>query len=320
MTLRRRLAALMIPVVLLAGCTGRGGPTPTPTATTSSAGLAAGRSAQNLRVGGLDRTYRVYRPASLPAGAAVPLVIVLHGAVGNGQQAEQSYGWDAEADRGGFVAAFPDGVGRTWNASPECCGQAARDHVDDVGFVKQLVATLSGQVRIDPRRVFVTGISNGALLAYRLACDTTIFAAIGPVSGTMINSCPHPAPISIIHIHGTADQTIPYAGGPGRRDNGGTGRLPVKIDGPAVPDLVARWRTIDSCPAPAQTTAGAVTTSIAHCPAGRAVELITVAGAGHQWPGSPGPGPIASRLFHLDPPSTALNATDTIWRFFSALR
>ena len=237
MTLHRRLAILMIPVVLLAGCTGS--PSPAPTAT-SSAGPAHGSSAHTLKVGALDRTYRVYRPASLPAGTAAPLVIVLHGAVGSGQQAEQTYGWDAEADRGGFVAAFPDGVGRTWNASPDCCGQAARDQVDDVGFIKQLVATLGSQMRIDPRRVYATGISNGALLAYRLACDTTIFAAIGPVSGTMINPCPHPAPISIIHIHGTADQTIPYAGGPGRRDNGGTGRLPVKIDGPAVPDLIAQ--------------------------------------------------------------------------------
>ena len=326
MTLHRRLAALLIPIVLLAGCTGHDNPAPTPTSPTSSAsaappstGLAAGRSAHSMKVGTLDRTYRVYRPASLPAGA-VPLVIVLHGAVGTGQQAEQSYGWDAEADKGGFVAVFPDGVGRTWDASPDCCGKAALDKVDDVGFIEQLASTLDTQVRIDSHRVYATGISNGALLAYRLACDTTIFAAIAPVSGTMINPCPHPSPISIIHIHGTADHTIPYAGGPGRRDNGGTGRLPVKIDGPAVPALIAQWRRTDSCPAPAQTTAGSVTTSIAHCPDGRAVELITIAGAGHQWPGSPGPGPIASRLLHLDPPSTALNATDTIWQFFSALR
>jgi polyhydroxybutyrate depolymerase len=315
MTLHRRLAALLAPLVLVGGCTDGGLPAPVPTA---PAGLPAGSSAHTLRVGGLDRTYRVYRPAALPAGAPVPLVIVLHGAVGTGQQAEQAYGWDAEADRGGFVVAFPDGVGRTWNASPDCCGQAARDQVDDVGFMERLVSTLDGRTPIEPRRVYVTGISNGALLAYRLACDSTLFAAIGPVAGTMINPCPGPAPISVIHIHGKTDRTIPYGGGPGRRDNGGTGRLPVKIDGPAVPDLLARWRAVDSCPAPAETTVGPVTTSTAQCPDGRAVELIAVAGAGHQWPGSAAPGPIAARLLHLDAPSTALNATGTIWRFFAA--
>jgi len=312
---RVRLAVPLVVVLLAAGCTGRGGPAPV---RPSPAGIAAGHSQHDLRLGGLDRTYRVYRPAGLGAGP-VPLVIVLHGAVGTGAQAEQSYGWDGEADRGGFVAAFPDGVGRTWNASPDCCGKAAADQVDDVGFVEGLVAAVSAGAPIDPRRVFVTGISNGALLAYRLACSSAMFAAIAPVSGTMINSCPAPHPISILHLHGTADRTIPYGGGPGRRDNGGTGRLPVKIDGPAVPALLAQWRGTDSCPAPSVSTAGPVTTSVARCPAGRVVELITIAGAGHQWPGSPGPGPTASRLLHLDPPSTALNATDTIWHFFSTL-
>jgi polyhydroxybutyrate depolymerase len=302
MPLRRLAIPLVVLVLVVAGCTGRDG------------SLPVGRSHHELS----GRTYGVYRPASLPSGPA-PLVIVLHGAVGTGAQAEQSYGWDAEADRGGFVAAFPDGVGRTWDASPDCCGKAAADHVDDVGFLTRLVTAVSALVPVDPRRVFLTGISNGALMAYRVACSTQVFAAIAPVSGTMINACPSPHPISILHIHGTADRTIPYDGGPGRRDNGGTGRLPVKIDGPAVPDLIARWRTVDGCPAPVVSKAGPVTTSVAHCPSGRVVELITIAGAGHQWPGSPGPGPLASQLLHLDPPSDALNATDTIWRFFEEL-
>jgi polyhydroxybutyrate depolymerase len=311
--MRSPLPAVLAVLLLALGACGGGRPAPTPTGTPSA--LPSGRSAHTIRVGDRDRTYLTYRPVSLTAAAAAPLVVVLHGAVGTGQQAEKDYGWDAEADLGGFVVAYPDGVNRTWNASPDCCGVAARDQVDDVGFIEALVAA----VHPDPARVFVTGISNGALLTYRLACETTLFAAIGPVAGTMINPCPHPAPVSVIHVHGTADKSIPYGGGPGKRDNGGAGqRLPVKIDGPSVPDLIATWRGVDSCAAPAVATAGVVTTSVAACPQGRAVELITVAGAGHQWPGSAGPGPLASRLLQLDPPSTALNATDTIWRFFAA--
>lgn len=168
----------------------------------------------------------MYRPEA--AGPKpVPLVIVLHGAVGTGAQAEQSYGWDAEAGRGGFVAAFPDGIGRTWNAGPDCCGKAAAENVDDIAFIERLVTAVSAAAPVDSGRVFVTGISNGALLAYRLACASRTFAAIAPVSGTMINSCPAPHPISVLHIHGTADQTIPYGGGTGQMICGPSSGQPV---------------------------------------------------------------------------------------------
>ncbi|MEU4245560.1 PHB depolymerase family esterase [Actinoplanes sp. NPDC026619] len=302
--------ALFLPflvLLLLTGCSGPVKPKPTPT----------GASDHTIKVGALDRTYRVFRP-TLTAGKPVPLVVVLHGAAGTGRQAEMSYDWDDEAITGGFVAAFPDGIKRTWNASPDCCGVAARDQVDDVAFITAMIAEIGRQSPIDPARVYATGISNGALLTYRLACETTLFAAIAPVAGTMINPCPAPRPLSVLAIHGKDDQTIPYGGGAGRRDNAGSGRLPVKIDGPGVEALSATWRKTDNCPAPAVTSSEMLTTTIAHCPGGRTVELIAVAGAGHQWPGSRGPGPIASRLLQLDPPSMAIDATDTIWRFFDA--
>ena len=301
----------LLAVLLLAGCTSPG---PAPDLPEPDPGPPVGKSTATLAVDGQDRTYRVYRPADLPTGA--PLVIVLHGAAGTGQQAEDAYGWDAVADQKKFLVAYPDGVRRTWNVSPDCCGVAARDDVDDVGFLTRL-ATAFGD-RVDPRRVYATGISNGALLSYRLACETDTFAAIGPVAGTMINPCPSPKPISIIHIHGTTDPTIPYQGGPGRRSNeGADARLPAKIDGPAVPSLLETWRKTDACPAPKETKSGAVTRSVAACPGGRAVELITVTGAGHQWPGAR-PAPVAQRMLGLDAPSTALQATPTIADFFLA--
>jgi polyhydroxybutyrate depolymerase len=326
---------VLVALLLLAGCTGRRlerNPQPEPTggATTSSGStssgsassgsaspgtpVAQGKSAGSMTVGGQQRTYRLYRPAGLTSAA--PLVIVLHGAAGSGRQAEDAYGWDAEADSGKFLVAYPDGIGHTWNVDSDCCGVAARDNVDDVGFITRLAGSFGPL--IDKSKVFATGISNGAMMTYRLACDTKIFAAIGPDSGTMINSCPHPAPLSIIHIHGTADTIIPYNGGPGRIDTVGAGsRLPRKIDGPSIPSLIATWRKIDNCGAARSTTAGPVTTSTAICPTGRAVELITIAGAGHQWPGGR-QAPLVQKLLHLDPPSTALQATATIWAFFSA--
>jgi len=293
----------LLAVVLLAGCRAPGGgPVPAP----APSGVAVGASTQSITVDGRVRTFHVYRPAALPA--RTPLVLMLHGGFGSGTQAERSYGWDARADTGQFVVAYPDGLNHAWAVGGGCCGDPGRTGVDDVAFIRAVVSTLSGQLPVDPARVYATGISNGGLLAYRLACDTDVFAAIGPDSATLLGTCPSPAPVSMIHIHGTADHNIPYDGGPGDGV--------AKIDGPPVPDVVAQWRSVDQCAAPVVTITGPVTTSVAACPGGRSVELVTVDGAGHQWPGSTRT--LVQRLAGTDPPSTALDATDTIWRFFAA--
>jgi polyhydroxybutyrate depolymerase len=236
---------------------------------------------------------------------------MLHGGFGSGAQAEKSHHWDAEADSGHFVVAYPDGLNRAWNAGGGCCGVPGRTNADDVGFITAMVSAIQHEVPVNPSRVYATGISNGGIMAYTLACHTTIFAAIGPDSATELGSCPAPAPISVIHIHGTADKNIPY--------NGGLGDGRAHIDGPAIPALNASWRGTGHCAAPVIKTAGVVTTSAAGCPDGRTVELITIAGAGHQWPGAT-PNVLAQKLLHTDPPSTALNATQVIWQFFAAHR
>jgi polyhydroxybutyrate depolymerase len=295
---RRIPVGLVCLLALLGGVAGCGrGAAPT----------SSGSSAHTLSVGETVRTYRLYRPSGL-AGPA-PLVVMLHGGFGSGRQAERAYGWDAEADAGHFLVAYPDGLRRAWNTGGGCCGQPGRLGVDDVSFLSQLVADVGRQVPVDPARVYATGISNGGIMAYTLACATRLFAAIGPDSATQLGDCPHPSPVSVIHIHGTADHNIPY--------NGDTGTGLGRIDGPPIPEVNARWRSIDGCPAPAVSSSGPVSTSISHCPHGRAVELITVNGAGHQWPGATGT-KLDGRIPGIDPPSTALDATHQIWEFFAA--
>jgi polyhydroxybutyrate depolymerase len=269
--------------------------------------IPAGSSSHTITVGGLDRSFLVYRPATLPAAA--PLVVMMHGGFGTAAQAEKYYHWDGEAARYHFIVAYPDGRDRAWNTGGGCCGIPGRDGTSDVAFISAMVASIERALPIDPRRVYATGISNGGIMAYTLACHTTIFAAIGPDSATELGSCPSPARLSVIHIHGTADPNILY--------HGGRGDGIAHIDGPAVPALNATWRRTDHCAAPSVSTAGVVTTSVAQCPGGRSVELITIAGAGHQWPGSI-PDPLAQRLLHVSPPSRALNATQIIWQFFAA--
>lgn len=307
------VAGLLLVVTGLAGCRVRShvtvhydGPAPTPAGVGHT--IPVGSSTQVITVDGLPRTFHLFRPATLPAMA--PLVVMLHGGYGSGLQAEGSYGWDAEAALGHFIVSYPDGINHVWNAGGGCCGEAARDNINDVGFITQMVAAIEQEVPIDKARVFATGISNGGILAYDLACNTEIFAAIGPDSATELATCPSPAPISIIHIHGTADPIIKYDGGPGQN-------VGAVIDGPAIPALNARWRAIDQCAPPVVSVSGLVTTSIADCPSNRQVELITIAGAGHQWPGG-APNALGQRILHTAPPSTALNATAVIWQFFAA--
>ncbi|ORC02468.1 alpha/beta hydrolase family esterase [Mycobacterium persicum] len=271
--------------------------------------IPTGQSSQSIPWGSENRTFNLYRPPELPD--AVPLVVMLHGGYGNGAQAERAYHWDAEADRGHFLVAYPDGLNRAWNAG-SCCGLPQQADVDDVGFITAMVAAIGRQIPLDTTRVYATGMSNGAMLALRLGCQTDIFAAVAPVAGTLLTDCARAQPTSVLQIHGTADESVPYAGGPGKAL---TANGTPRVDGPSVPAVNAIWRGIDGCGPSSSTTAGAVTTATADCPGGRTVELISVAGAGHQWPGGT-KSPLLERL-GLPEPSTALDATDSIWQFFS---
>lgn len=293
-------------VVVLGACLGGGHALGVPDAQS----IPVGQSTQTIEAGGTSRTFHLYRPPGLTA--AIPLVVMLHGGFGNGAQAERSYHWDNEADGGHFLIAYPDGLNRAWNAGT-CCGEPQRVSADDVGFITAMVGAIEQEIPIDRARIYVTGMSNGAMMALRLGCQTDTFAAIAPVAGTLLTDCSTARPTSVLQIHGTADDRVPYAGGPGKAFavNGNP-----RVDGPSVESVNTTWRAADGCGAPTSTTAGDVTTQVAGCPEGRTVELISVAGAGHQWPGGE-PSPLAEKVAGIPPPSTALDATDTIWQFFA---
>ncbi|MCS3878849.1 polyhydroxybutyrate depolymerase [Gordonia amarae] len=256
--------------------------------------IKVGTSTHSLTFGGLDRSFRIYRPAT--AARRAPLVVVLHGGFGSARQAEKAYGWDQQAEAGGFVVAYPDAVRRSWNAG-SCCGGAASANLNDVGFVDAVVRTIARLTPIDSRRVYATGMSNGAMLALRIACESTTFAAVAPVAGTLVTACPAPRKMSVLQVHGTADPRVPYGGGPGQAFSlDGKAR----VDGPAIPAVNATFRAANGCAPPRTTVTGTVTTSSAQCPGGREVRLVSLAGGGHDWPTSP---------YH---------ATAEIWRFFAA--
>jgi polyhydroxybutyrate depolymerase len=262
-----RVVAILAAVLAIAGCAARDTP--------ESEAFGEGVSVHRISLDGLDRTYRLYKPAGLPAAA--PLVVMLHGGFGDGAQAERAYGWDQLAGSAKFVVAYPDGLDRAWNVNGGgCCGQPAHKGIDDVAFIAAVVGDIRKSVGIDASRVYATGISNGGIMSYTLACNTALFAAIGPDSATQLDPCRSPHPTSILHIHGTADRLIRYSGGPGAGV--------AHINGPPVQELNAFWRNVDRCAEPAVTASGMVSTSTAICADNRSVVLVTVDGGGHEWP------------------------------------
>ena len=150
--------------------------------------------------------------------------------------------------------------------------------MDDVVFIAQTVEAVQARQRIDPRRVFATGISNGAMMSYRLACETKVFAAIAPDAGAQMVSCDNPAPTSVLHIHGLADTHVPLDGSPGN----GLGK------GPSTPPSTrcSPGRKVDGCDQPTRRRRARQHLT-ATCPDGRAVTFITIDGAGHSGGGQP---------------------------------
>jgi polyhydroxybutyrate depolymerase len=205
-----------------------------------------GSKSGSLDIGGRTRTYSLHIPPAYDAKKPLPLVLVLHGATQSPESAERMSGMSAKADRENFLVAYPSGMGRsgrrpTWN-SGNCCGYALENNVDDVAFLRALIDQLEHAYSVDPRRIFVTGISNGAMMAYRLGCELADkIAAIAPVEGAQDNDCRPSRPVSVIVFHGTADRLVPFNGGSTPFQIG-----PKRSD-TSVPSTVAFWVKQDGC-------------------------------------------------------------------------
>jgi len=251
-----------------------------------------------------DRHFYVYVPASYQATQATPLVLSYHGLTSNASQQRLLDGLQARADEHGFILVHPEGTGssQSWNAGA-CCGEAQQNGVDDVAFTIAVLDRLGTELCIDDHRVFATGMSNGAFMSYRLACELSDrIAAIAPVAGSLVLAeCNPQRPIPLLHFHGTADTLVPYQG------------LPE--DGLApVPDQVAAWAVANGC---ADSTTSIYEQGDAHCvshdacPTRGTTTLCTIADGGHTWPGSDLPLPFGKT-------STDISASDEIWAFFAA--
>lgn len=276
--------------------------------------LKPGDHELSLQVGGRERSYLLHMPPSYDGKRPVPLVIVLHGGGGNAQTTARMTGFSEKSDKEGFVVVYPNGSGRlktrllTWN-SGNCCGYALDKNVDDVGFIRALIDELVRTRAVDPKRVFATGISNGGMMAYRLACELSDkIAAIGPVSGALnLENCQPADAVSVIIFHGTDDEHVLYNGGePIRRVD--THRRVDK----SVSYAVSFWVKHDGCTeTPKRSETGSIRTEIySGGKDGVEVAVYTVKGGGHAWPGG--------HSYLLGPePTREISATDLMWDFFA---
>jgi len=175
----------------------------------------AGDSRVTLQHGGRARGYLLHVPSGLVTGVALAVVLDLHGAGGSGSQQKGMSGFSALADKNKFLAVFPDGVDGYWNVDDTCCGTAGKEKIDDVGFLKSIITKLKTDTCIDPKRVYVSGFSNGGGLTHRMGCDAAdVIAAIAPMSTDLrTQPCKPARPISVLEIRGLADSLEPYAGG-----------------------------------------------------------------------------------------------------------
>jgi polyhydroxybutyrate depolymerase len=262
---------------------------------------------------GATRSYVVRMPER--ASGRLPLVLVLHGGGGNAANAEQMTGFTAKGRDEGFIVVYPEGSSRmrdkllTWNAR-HCCAYAMKQNVDDVGFIDALLDELIAKYPVDTRRIYVTGMSNGGMMAHRLGIELAHrIAAIAPVVATIFgDERPASAPVSALRINGALVEQVPPAGGaPGGRGGRAWDGTPAK---PAFAQF-HYWSDVNRCGRAAENDSRKWTHWRTAC--GRnAVELYLIKDNGHAWPGGE---PGSSRG---DTPSEAMNATDVIWRFFAA--
>lgn len=277
----------------------------------------SGDHVRTVRVGALERSYLVHLPATYDAQRPTPVVVAFHGGGANADNMIVFSGLNKKSDEAGFIVVYPNGTGRlkqvlTFNGG-NCCGYASANKVDDVEFTRRILDDLATSANIDPKRVFATGMSNGGIMAYRLASELSDrIAAIAPVAGPVGTETVTPTrPVSVIHMHGTSDEFAPFRGGKGRGPSGS--------DFYSVERSIQAWVKADGCrpepvvtkvPNTARDGMAVIRTTYGSCADGAEVVLVAIEGGGHTWPGE------EPRLRALGKSTKSISANDIMWDFF----
>lgn len=276
---------------------------------------ATGSSSHEISSGGLKRSFIVHLPPRSDQ-QALPLVINYHGYDNTAANFEHYTNMDAAADRAKFAVVYPQGAldnaapqpKPSWNAGIGANGPTGL--ADDVQFTRDMLSYLQKNYCIDSHRVYVTGYSIGASMAYRIACTiSNQVAAFATVEGAFYHipsgGCQAARPLPVLVIHSLADQFAPY--------NGDTGRDLI-----AVPAFLDLWFRIDQCNTNNSQTifqqADVTGYKWSQCAGGNIIEHYKISDGGHVWPGSPVNMPSLGYTTHT------IDANTVIWNFFSAFK
>lgn len=279
--------------------------------------LAAGDHLRSVEVGSRTRSYHIHVPPKFDPKTPTAVVVAYHGAMTNGPIMSVFSGLNKKADDAGFVVVYPNGNGTgnrmlVWNAGG-LRDKATDEKLDDIAFTTRLLDDVETVVKVDAKRVYATGMSNGAMMCYRVASELSgRIAAIAPVGGTMVIEKPRPArPVPVIHFHGTDDKLVQYNG-----PDGLAKRLALFK---SVDETMKIWAKIDECSdmpviteLPDKADDGTSVTCKVWGPGknGAEVVLYTIDGGGHTWPGQ-------TRMFgFLGKTTKDISANDLIWEFF----
>ena len=274
---------------------------------------------------GVRRSYLVHIPTGYDPAKPLPLVVVVHGAFDTANGIEKISGFSALADRENFVALYPNGMGlfgylQHWNAG-HCCGKAAEDNWDDVGFLSAVIADVRTRLKIDTRRIYMVGFSNGGMLTYRFAAEKgDILAAAAPMAASIGGRpsrqapewrIPKPvAPVAMMIVHGLADDDVPYDGGVSHHRGGTRTYWSVEAS-------VQFWVSNNGCRkrnAGKSLEDGRVQiTTWGNCTNGADVALLLIKGWGHVWPG-----PYFTSELEMSHPLRDFDAAELIWTFFKS--
>ncbi|MFA1550430.1 PHB depolymerase family esterase [Actinomadura chokoriensis] len=238
---------------------------------------APGTTRHTIAMGGWNRPYLLHLPPGTETGKPLPLIVTLHGGLNDPEYVRNQSGLDQVADQQGYAVAYPEGFLGTWNAGA-CCSFARWAGIDDMAFLDKLIGTLVEQGVADPRRVFMTGFSNGGGMAYRYACERADrLAGIAVVSGALAIGCLPSRPVSVLAFHGTLDPSVPYTGG---------GNMDADVHFPffGVQLVMEFWRWVDKLPALSWPVPGGPDGCVGTGPGPVLVALCTQQGGGHEWP------------------------------------
>jgi polyhydroxybutyrate depolymerase len=266
-----------------------------------------------VTIDGRTRTYLLNLPPDYYEGNGFSLVVAMHGGGGDAVQFESTSLLTEKANAASFIVAYPNGVKsdgllglQTWNAG-RCCDYARDHNIDDVNFINKLIDLLISTYKINPRKVYATGHSNGGMLSYRLACELSDkIAAIAVNSCTLAvtEPCQSARPVPILHMHSVLDEHVPYQGG-------------IGVSGiyyPPVDSGLNVWSLNNACAVTAQVlinNAQYKFTKWSDCSDQVSIEYYLTQDGGHGWPGGlPGGGR------NSDTPSKVISANDLLWEFF----